>query len=149
LNVLEKALSKAHRDPTAFSDGEELNWTQDEHARVLFALGRTDEAFTALHAGAAMMESGTVNVSQAINLADAYDLYDRPSEALDAVAGIDLGAVSAYGRMALLDAKACAYYALGDRPNLATVVTQMRAHASEGQQPYLNTMMCTDDRDGA
>ncbi len=133
----------------AFSDyDDQLNWTMDLRSQTLFALGRQDEAFASLTAGAQHSEHGAPNVSQAINLADWYNIYDRPKDALDSVAAVNTAYVSRYGMLALQNARACAYYELGDRINLDKTLAEMRLHADDGS-PFLATMLCTDDKEGA
>lgn len=151
LDAIDAALKRAETRPQPFADhDDQINWTQDQRSQLLFLLGRDDEAVAALAKGAALKEDGNaVNVSQAINLADVYDSHDRPKDALAAVATLDFSNASNYGRMALEDARACAYFELGDAKNLAEVLQYMKAHAGDGSQPYLNTMLCTGDLDGA
>jgi beta-barrel assembly-enhancing protease len=150
LDLLSGALDRFKAKPDSFDDAEEkLNWTLDLRARALFALGRSDEALAAMAEGAATKEMGTVNVSQAINLADEYVSHDRPKDALAAVSVLDFSNASPYGRMALEDARACAYYELGDTESLAKVLDYMKAHVKDGAQPYLNTMLLTKNVDAA
>ncbi|HEX4302130.1 MAG TPA: hypothetical protein VHZ78_05025 [Rhizomicrobium sp.] len=140
--LVSDALARVAADPNAFGDTKDkINWTHDIQSRALFALGRGDEALAALTRGAALQEDGMVNVSQAINLADEYVAYDRPKDALAAVASLEFSHASPYGRMALQDARACAYFELGDTAQLAPVLDYMKAHAADGTQPYLNTML--------
>jgi hypothetical protein len=149
-DLVSDAIARAGADPKAFSDYTgQINWSQDQRSGALFRLGRVDEAFAALKAGASFQENGTANVSQAINLADEYNDFDRPKDALAAVASLDFTNASPYGRMALEDARACAYYGLGDKDNLAKAMDYMKAHAIDGMQPYLNAMFFTGDLDGA
>ncbi|HXC54003.1 MAG TPA: hypothetical protein VNU97_01790 [Rhizomicrobium sp.] len=144
------ALARLAAKPDAFSDaGDKLNWTLDVRSRILFALGRSDDALAALAEGASHKEDGAVNVSQAINLADAYEYYDRPNDALAAVAALDFSNASRYGRMALEDARACALFELGNTAALGQVLDYMKAHTIDGARPYLNTMLFTGDLDGA
>ncbi|HTT99039.1 MAG TPA: hypothetical protein VMF58_13380 [Rhizomicrobium sp.] len=148
LAMTTSALDRLKADPKAFSDAaDKRNWTEDIHSRALFNLGRDDEGFAALAAGAAEKENGQVNVSQPINLADEYNLRDRPKDALNAVASLDLSNASDFGRMALQDARGCAYFSLGDTANLNKVLDYIRAHKRDGTQPYLNVMLFTGHLD--
>jgi len=150
MTLLTAALARLGAKPDAFSDvADRLNWTLDVRSRVLFALGRSDEALAALAESAAHKEDGAINVSQAINLAGAYAYYDRPNDALAAVAALDFSNASPYGRMALEDVRACALFELGNTPALNQILDYMKAHAVDGAQPYLNTMLFTGDLDGA
>ena len=148
LSLTSAALARLKENPKAYSDSEDKsNWTRDIRSRALFTLGRNDEAFAALRAGASQREDGGINVSQAINLADQYNMFDRPKDALAAVASV--GETSDYGHMALLDARACAYFELQDSQNLAAVLRDMRAHRRDGTQPFLNAMLLTGNLDDA
>jgi hypothetical protein len=138
------------KNAKAFSDaGDKRNWTEDIRSRALFNLGRSDEAFAALKAGAAQLEDGQINVSQAINLADNYNIFDRPQDALNAVSKIDFPNASDYGRMALQDARICAYFALGDTANTKKAFDYMQEHKRDGAQPYLNAMLFIGHTDEA
>jgi len=150
LALVSAALEKLKADPKAYVDAEDKrNWTEDIRSRALFDLGRSEEGFAALKAGADQKEDGQINVSQAINLADEYNTFDRPKDALSAISAIDLPNASDYGRMALQDARACAYFGLGDTANLAKTLDYMRAHRKDGMQPYLNAMLFTGNLDDA
>jgi hypothetical protein len=148
LSLTSAALARLKENPKAYSDDkDQSNWTQDIRSRALFTLGRDGEGFAALLAGASQREDGGMNVSQAINLADMYNLYDKPKDALAAVASV--GKTSDYGHMALLDARACAYFELQDSQNLAAVLSDMRAHRKDGARPFLNAMLLTGNLDDA
>jgi hypothetical protein len=150
LATVSAALDRLKSDPKAFTDAaDKRNWAEDIRSRALFNLGRSDEGFAALQAGAAQLEDGMVNVSQAINLSDEYSIFDRPQDALKAISKIDLSNASDYGGMALQDARACAYYALGDTANLNKALDYMKAHRTDGTQPYLNAMLFTGNLDAA
>jgi hypothetical protein len=148
LSLTSAALARLKQNPKAYSDGEDKsNWTLDIRSRALFTLGRNDEGFAALRTGASQQENGGINVSQAINLADQYNMFDRPKDALAAVASV--GDMSDYGHMALLDARACAYFELQDSQNLAAALNDMRTHRKDGTQPFLNAMLLTGNLDDA
>ena len=148
LAAVSDALARLKDKPDAFSDTDDyVNWSHDVRSRALFALGRSDEALAAMAQGAAHSENGAVNVSQSINLADSYDDFDKPNEALAAVAGLDFSNASPYGRMALEDARACALVQLGNKTALDPVLAYMKAHVADGAQPYLNAMLCAGDLD--
>ncbi|HVU21666.1 MAG TPA: hypothetical protein VHE09_13125 [Rhizomicrobium sp.] len=150
LALTTSALDRLKADPKSFSDADDnRNWTEDIRSRALFDLGRFDEGFAALSAGAAQKEGGQTNVSQAINLADEYNLFDRPKDALAAVAPVDPTQTSEYGRMALEDARACAYFDLGDTAELSKSLDYMKAHRKDGMQPFLSTMLFIGNLDEA
>jgi hypothetical protein len=140
--LIESALARNKADPKAFSDAADyLKWSLDIHSRLLFAAGRSDEAFQALADGAKQDEVGRANVSQRINLADEYVTFDRPRGALGAVENVEDAKPSAYGLMALADARARAYFELGDTTNLEKTLAWMKAHAQDGTHPYLVALL--------
>jgi tetratricopeptide (TPR) repeat protein len=150
LDLLDAALARAKAKSDAFGDADDqLNWSFNQRARVLFYLGRSDEGFRAMESGAAMKEGGQVNVSQAINLAGEYDAYDRPKDALRAIEKLGPKDMSPYGTLSLEDTRACAYFELSDKTNLAETLDTMKAHAEDGIQPFLNTMLFIGDLDAA
>lgn len=148
--ITSDALARIKEKPTTFTDlNDQINWTLDVRSRALFAEGRSDEGFAAMVEGASQKENSDVNISQAINLAGQLDVYDRPKDALKAVEMVDRGMPSDYGRMALADARACAYFELADNANLNETLEYMRKHAKDGLQPYLNTMLFVGNLDDA
>ena len=149
LQVLDAALARLKADPKAFDDADKLNWTLDDRASALLELGRSDEGIAAMALAAAKPEDGEPNTSQSINLADVYLLYDRPRDALAAIAQLDSSGVSAYGAQALDDARACALVELNDPVRLAVVLDRMKAHAASGAQPYLDALLFAGRQDEA
>lgn len=147
LAVLDDALARAGATPQPFSDyDDQINWSHDNRAHALFFLGRTDEGYAAYLQGAAYKERGKYpNVSQPINLAEEYYLHDRPEDVLKTLAALNFTDASPYGRLAIADARACAYFALGDKAKLDETLSYIRAHSDDGMQPYLNTMLTVGD----
>ena len=150
LDLIDTALARGKADPKAFRDAADmLNWALDQRSHILFALGRNDEAFETLERGAAEKEHGMPNISQAINLADEYTVYDRPKDALRALTQFDPSDTSAYGRVALDDARVRAYFALGDKDNLAKTLAEMKTLQGDGTRPSLTGMLFVGDLDAA
>lgn len=150
LTLVSEAIDRAVSRPGSFPDErDQLHWSYDRQASALFLVGRSQDGFAALTAGASLMEWRSVNVSQAINLAGEYDVYARPRDAIKAVDFVGSSNVSVYGRMALDDALACAYFQLADKDDLADVLKYMKSHADDGVHPFLDTMLCTADLDAA
>lgn len=148
LALIQDALARDAKDARTFSDrDDQINWAQDQLSSILLALGRSDEAIAALEKGAALKEHGEINVSQAINLAGVYYAHGRPTDALKAVAALKSSDVSAYGRMALEEVRACAYVLLGDRKSAAEPLAYVKAHVRDGSGPFVRAMLCTGDED--
>jgi hypothetical protein len=154
LTILDRAIARAKPEVGAaaspYSDYDrQMNWTLNQRARALSAVGRQQDSLDAYARGARRPEDGNVNVSQAINLADAYYANARPKDALDAVADLNPASASGYGRMALASAQACAYVQLNDQPNLTKALDYMRAHVPDGEHPLLESLICANDLDEA
>jgi len=152
LQRLDAALAKvdaASKDKPAFSDlGEELNWLHDTRARVLAKMGRLDEALTMLKKGREAAEaSGGDDVSQKINLADAFNYAGQAKDALEEVKTFQPGHASPYGVMAAAGVRACAYAQLGDAAHLKDELDYMKAHAEDGQGPLEAALQCAGDLD--
>jgi hypothetical protein len=56
---------------------------------------------------------------------------------------------SPYGLMALAHARGCAYAQVRDEANLKKSIDYLKAHASNGRAPLLQTLICANDLDGA
>jgi len=148
LTLVDGALKRLKSNPNAYSDAaDEQNWVLDARARALAALGRFDEALSVRVAAAKLDEDGGVNVSQAINLADAYDDFGRPHEALAATETI--GGLSGYGAMAYQKTRACAFAQLGDKDGLAQSLAYMRAHEAASASQLLDAELCAGNMDEA
>ncbi|MGD0192858.1 MAG: hypothetical protein ABSD74_19145 [Rhizomicrobium sp.] len=153
LAILDDAIAKAEAGKAKkqpFSDyDDQINWAENNRAIALGHLGRFDEALAQLAKAAAKPEDGNPNVSQAINLAEAYDDAGRPKEALAAVENLEMGTPSPYGRMSLQYARACAYAQLHDDINLEKSIAYIKAHAADAPTVYSDALLCTNDLDGA
>jgi tetratricopeptide (TPR) repeat protein len=148
LAVVDAALARLKSDPKAFSDAEDKrNWILDTRARLLYRLGRFDEALVLRVQAAQEKEDGGVNVSQAINLGDLYVDLGRPKDALAAVSA--LGFMSGYGQMAFEGVRACAYAQLGDQVNLARSLGYLKSHSGDAPTAAANAELCAGDVDAA
>lgn len=150
LTISDDALAREKSVPQAFSDSDDyLNWTYDNRARALSALGRHQEVLELRVEAARMPEHGAANVSQVINLADAYNSNGQPEDALKALSGLERAKPTPYGLMALEHARGCAFAQLHDQANLQKSLGYLKAHAADGRGPLLETLICANDRDGA
>ena len=95
--ILAKMAQVAEDDPL-FADMDSKIWTMNNRAVALRRLGRFEEAIRQLEVASKFEEQGGANVSQILNLAQAYCSMGRPQEARTTLArlGKDL---SPYGRM--------------------------------------------------
>jgi hypothetical protein len=125
-------------------------WYWNERSQDLHALGRMDEAATALQAGAAKREQGGLNVSQVLNLADLYVQASKPEAALKLVEPKDPEPwVSPYGRMVLAYVRVCAYAQLGRKAEMDAERGYIRAHEGDNWGAATGAPICAGDLDAA
>jgi len=145
---LDEALARSKSDPKSFSDYDDyVNWIYNDRARALTLVGRHKEAIEQLVMAARMPEKGHANVSQVINLAEAYNSEGRPRDALNTVMGLEMAKPSPYGMMELEHARGCAYAQLQDQANLKKSLDYVKGHPSDGRGPLLQTLICANDLD--
>lgn len=136
--------------PEGYADADEnLNWWWDAMSRTHLALGETDDAIAALHAGAAKSEDGGLNVSQTINLAQTYVSLKRPADALKVLEPSKSLNVSPYGAMQIRVAHGCAAAQAGDMASASADLAFAREHKADAPLAYLDLLLCTGDMDGA
>jgi hypothetical protein len=140
-SVIEVALSKVAAGAAFTDKADNLNWLYDNYARVLFALGRSEDAIAVMKAGVRAGESGTPNVSQTINLADFYLALNRPEEALAVLAPLDSKGASPYGVLAAEQVRASAYALLGEREKSEASLDRIRARADDAPGLTLQTLL--------
>ena len=151
LALLDGALERVNaKGESAFKDrARQLNWLYDTRSRVLLALGRTDEGIAQLESGARLAENGEANVSQIINLADAYLEQGRFADALADLGRMDPKNASPYGRMEYEGARACVYAQLQDAAGLKDSMTFIDAYSGDDVGAKITTLLCTGDIDAA
>lgn len=129
---------------------DQLNWIYNHQASALCALGRWEEALTAMEAGRHKEEDGSVNVSQAINLGWHYVDYGRPKDALEALDGIDWAhSLSPFGRMQLQHVRYRAYLQLANAQEADNVFAYLREHRDAAEGTWQLVMIDAGDLDGA
>lgn len=150
LQVLDAALVRAaspRADGARFENQDEwLNWAHDYRALALFELGRTDDAIASLRRAARQPESGGVNVSQTINLAEMLLRAGRPQEALAQLVDLDQEDLSPYGWMNANYVRACASHELGDSAQANLIAASMRARASDSRRVMRFMELCVGDQ---
>lgn len=138
----------------AFDDQDaQVQWIYMLRAIILGRQGKADDALSTQETardtsggGKAGTKGGDM-VSQPINLGGEYVAQGRAQDALDAVKDVDAN-VSAYGKMAAMQVRACAYAQLKNKAKLDEIMTYVKAHADDGWGPYQQAMLCADDTDG-
>lgn len=130
---------------------EKLNWWWDSIARARVALNQYDEAIAAFRQGGQVQESGALNVSQVLNLAEAQLNFGRPRDTLATLEAFSATQhdVSGYGLMVYHYNHGCALAQLGETTKLAADLDYIRAHATESRGILRNMLLCTGDLDGA
>ncbi len=142
LEVADSALTRLQvADSVPFDDVDEyLHWLHDHRSRVLFRLGRHDEAIVAQNAAqAASKDDG---ISHKVNLGVLSNLLSKPSEAVLAVGTVH--GASDFGRMAQQDVLACAYSQLGDTAGLTDALTYLKEHVEDGYEALQSAMICAN-----
>lgn len=151
LELLESARDRLD-DPGAFTDlDKNLNWWWNEVAYMHLQLGHYEQAVTAFRTGEKSVESGGLNVSQVINLAQIQNSYGHGEEALKTLAVFDTSDrdLSSYGNMALRYNRACAH-AVAKRPAAAAAdLAYIRAHPKDSPGMLGSLFLCLNDMDGA
>ena len=125
-----------------------ISWAYDTRSRALMALGSHDDALAAQQTAAGRIESGSRNISQAINLGWLYVRLGRPQDALNMVAHLDSGDdISAFGKMQAVQVRACAAQALGDSDLVATSMAYLRTNWHDAPDAYAGALACVGDED--
>jgi tetratricopeptide (TPR) repeat protein len=151
LDLLQPALARA-ADKEAFADAEDkLPWAWDGAARANTQLGRYEEAAKAFAAGAALGESGMLNVSQVINLAHLQVRFGHPRDALKTLAVFDdpKRQASPFGDMEMRLARGCAHAAAGNAQAAAADLAYAEAHAKDHPAALGYLYLCLDRIDQA
>jgi tetratricopeptide (TPR) repeat protein len=132
-----------------FDDADKrLPWVMNDRSKVLWNLGRFDEAIEQLQAASKLAEDGRPNVSQAINLAG------REVEVLrakDAIALLDaVGSnTSPFGKMAIESMRGRAAVLLRDQPMLDRSLAYLREHKDDSPGALQRTLLAADKIDEA
>ncbi len=159
LSVLDAARTRINQAPAgkpAFDDvARQLNWLLDQRARALRHIETSDHVVDEKAVAAAREEarvasdrSGSDPISQHVNLADTYYQTGRSQEAIDTLAEVDVTRASPYGRMAVLEARACAYAGLNDLSKTAEILADMKTHRDDSPMLLREAMLCNNDLDG-
>jgi tetratricopeptide (TPR) repeat protein len=151
VTLLQSATSSLD-DPTAFKDrGEQLNWWWNELSWNYVMLGRYEDAVAALENGAALKESGSLNFSQMINLADLHLRAGHPDAALATLTAFDdpKRQGSPFGMMQLHLERGCAH-ALAGRPETASPhLEYVRSHEKDDPSALTTLLLCMNRTDEA
>lgn len=139
-------------DAAALEDRDaQMIWWWDGISRGYQMLGRYKEASEALKKGGEAPESGGLNVSQVINLAEVQLTFGDPAAALTTLRALDDGKrrVSPYGTMQIIWSRGCAKALLGSAADAATEIAFARSHAADDPGSLTKLLLCVGDVDGA
>lgn len=142
LSIIGEALKRAD-DPSAepFEDLEDmLQWTHDQRARILFRMGKHDEALDA--ETKALELSSRDQISHHVNLGAIYNWLGRPMDALTIIE--KAGSGSHYGNMAVAGVRACAHAQLGNDEELDATREFLASHRDDGFAVLVKGMLCAD-----
>lgn len=149
LDVLEAARSR-EGGPAGYADADELhNWWWDSLSRTQMELGRTEAALESLRAGAGVRENSGLNVSQTINLSQAFVALRRPEDALRTLEGAEKLSVSPYGAMMIRATRGCAAAMTGAARIVEADIAYARDRMDDAPNAYLDLLLCANDADGA
>jgi tetratricopeptide (TPR) repeat protein len=123
------------------------NWIEDRRARVLFDLGRFDEAIAAERTAASRLERGHANLSQFLNLAKMLVSQGRFREALTTLE--PLMTTDPADTAFLAGVRVCAFNGLGDLKGQREALAFTAAHVSDNRHARLRALICADDTAGA
>jgi tetratricopeptide (TPR) repeat protein len=147
-----EALEDPLMQDEAFADEfERLPWFWDAYAKTYEMLGRYDDAVRAYGRGGEAEESGALNVSQLLNLADMQVRFNRPEDALRTLAVFDdpKRERSPYGEMVLRYVRGCAHAFAGRPAEAAADLAFAKAHVEDHPGAHSHLLLCTGDMDGA
>ena len=151
LNLTDDVLAKvaaAPKDKPVYDDQiEKLAWIHMTRSLIMARQNHLDKQLKAQESARDIAATSLDHVSQNINLGYTYAADGKPHEALDVIAQVDTGSSSGYGLMAADEVRACAYQQLGDKAKLSETLTYMKAHLSDGYNPYRHALMCSGDVD--
>ncbi|KFN49442.1 hypothetical protein [Arenimonas composti] len=123
------ALAEATGPAENFVDGDtQWIWMRNALANALLQLGRHEEALRVLAEAAAASRGGHDGVSLVLNHAQVLASLQQPQAALDPLS--DLGAMSGYGRLVLVDVQHRAALQTGNAASAAAALAYLREHGT-------------------
>jgi tetratricopeptide (TPR) repeat protein len=135
----------------SFTDlDEKLNWWWDAVGYANVYLGRYDAALTAFRHGIDTKESGDLNVSQSINLANQQMIFGRNGDAIKTLEPVGDGkGASPFGIMQLIGVRGCVRLRAGDKAGADVDYAYAKAHEQDAPDTLTNLALCRNDLDVA
>ena len=124
-------------------------WLLDGRSRMLFALGRGDEAVAQLESARQLPEGGNANVSQTINLAGEYNDLGKPREARATLASLSTENSSPYGLMQAAIERLASADQLGDSADVEKQLEFLREHRNDSLATYQRALISANRQDEA
>lgn len=144
-DALARVREGTSRRPTFVDQRESLNWTLEMRARILAALGRTDDALDSMRQAAEEPEGDRVNVSQTLNRVGMLLATGRAEDALAALNQFDLRRGSPYGRAVARSLRVCVLAELGDGPAMRSALDDLVAHKHDSLLQVRAAAFCAND----
>jgi tetratricopeptide (TPR) repeat protein len=136
VSLAQAALAQHAKDGNTFADADaHMPGMLNTFGDALIALGRIDEGLEQLERARKLPENGGPNVSQAINLASAYCLLNRPNDVFRVLP--DRDRASDYGKLAALSNEICAEALKGDQKAVDRDLKKMRELRRVSPSAYL------------
>lgn len=146
LSAAEAAVALGSRGP----DGPLLfGFALETQARMLFVLGRHDEAIAVMRRAAAVPEDGQSNISQTLELSDLYWALGDGDTALALVRNLDRDRMDRFGRLSRATSEVCATQLTGDQALRDAALAELAAEWREEPGLYIAALMCVEDHETA
>lgn len=143
------ALDEAPPGVRVFEDQDNfLDSVLSTKAEILLDRGDTGAAIAAQRLAVEVEESfGSITFWQRTKLAEMYVWLERPTEALDTLAGITRKDIGTYSVMTASEVRVCANQQLGNIDAARDELAEMEVHAAEAYAAYRMALLCVGDLD--
>ncbi|QWP78126.1 hypothetical protein J5226_06945 [Lysobacter sp. K5869] len=123
-----------------YDDPREQAWLMNTASIALRRQGRIAPGIAELERASRLGDADEPNVSQTLNLAEAYCRVARPDDALATLDRVG-DSLTGYARMIVHNIRACVATAKRDTAATDTALRYLREHRSEGNQVYLEALL--------
>ncbi len=127
--------------------GDNYNWVLNKRARAFALQGQWNKAASELQRALRHPESGAMNVSQSINLADLYTDMGEPDKAENAI--LEVGRMSPYGLMQINYMRLQIAIERKEAENIAKYMKYLRKHRKDDIATWQRALLKHGDLDDA